>query len=107
MLQETLMEIIIGTLAAVGGICILKSVYDIIFIDPIFKNCNARMTLVADGHSADTELILRAAQQVKKLYFPGMRIVFVDNCEQPAEGYNYAQKFSESFNIDYRAPHQP
>lgn len=73
-----LMECIIGTLAAVGFICILKGVYDIIMTSYARTGQPATLYLSGDGASPDCEHLLLAAEQARRLYLPGMEIVFLE-----------------------------
>lgn len=72
--QETLL----GTLAAVGIICIMRSVYDIICIGFLRRHDCAELYLYGDENLAQCEQMMRAAIQMKWQYVPGMTIVFID-----------------------------
>ncbi len=73
-----LLECVIGTLAAVGFICILKGVYDIIMTSYARTGQPATLYLSGDGASPDCEHLLLAAEQARRLYLPGMEIVFLE-----------------------------
>ena len=62
------LECIIGTLAAVGFICILKGVYDIIMTSYARTGQPATLFLSGDGTSPDSEHLLLAAEQARRLY---------------------------------------
>lgn len=73
-----LLECVIGTLAAVGFICILKAIYDIIMASYAHTEQPATLFLSGDGNSPASEHLLLAAEQARRLYLPGMEIVFLE-----------------------------
>ncbi len=82
-----LFECVIGTLAAVGFICILKGIYDIIMTGYARTDAPATLYLSGDGTSPDSERLLLAAEQARRLYLPRMEIVFLelgDAADNPA-----------------------
>lgn len=72
-------QCIIGTLAAVGLICSLKLVYDII----IYKiNCpvgQAVLYLYVSLEDATTEHLLRTAASVRHSHLPRLTIILIDD----------------------------
>ena len=70
-----LFECVIGTLAAVGFICILKGIYDIIMTGYARTDAPATLYLSGDGTSPDSERLLLAAEQARRLY-PGWKSFF-------------------------------
>lgn len=95
-----LLECVIGTLAAVGFICILKTVYDIIKTSYFRTNGSAELYLYGSGTSPESEQLLNCAEQVRRLYLPGLNIIFVET-EGMNEGYNYAQAIAARRAVTY------
>lgn len=71
-------ECIFGTLAAIGFICILKGVYDIIMTSYARAKEPATLYLSGDGTSLESEHMLLAAEQARRVYLPHMEIVFIE-----------------------------
>ena len=94
------LECIIGTLAAVGFICILKGVYDIIMTSYARTGQPATLFLSGDGTSPDSEHLLPAAEQARRLYLPSMQIVFLE-LGDTAEGETLAARIAARRGITY------
>ncbi len=69
-------ECIIGTLAAIGFICILKMGYDIIFNSMVCPKGKAVLYLYAPQE--EIEQLLHLAVLARRIYLPGMKIYWVD-----------------------------
>lgn len=95
-----LMECVVGTLAAVGLICILKTVYDIIMTDYYSAVGRAELFLYGRGADPDSERLLCAAEQARRLYLPGLAITFVETGE-PDGAYNFAEMISARRGMQY------
>lgn len=93
-------ECILGTLAAVGFICILKGVYDIIMTSYARAEEPATLYLSGDGASPASERMLLAAEQARRVYLPHMRIVFIEQSAD-AEGENLAARLAARRGITY------
>lgn len=78
-------ECLIGTLAAVGLICILKTVYDIIMTGYYTTGGRVELFLYGEGSAPENERLLCAAEQVKRLYLPTAAITFIDLGVQQSE----------------------
>lgn len=68
----------VGMLAAAGLICILKTVYDIIFHSTVCVRGRAELYLYLDPHSAEAEQLLRQIDQAKRTFLPGLTVIWVD-----------------------------
>lgn len=95
-----LLECIIGTLAAIGFICILKGVYDIIMTSYARTGQPATLYLSGDGASPASEHLLLAAEQAKRLYLPGMEIVFLELGDS-ADGETLVARIAARRGITY------
>ena len=93
-------ECVVGTLAAVGLICILNSLYDIIVTDYMTAQVGAELFLYGDGRDPRTQRLLHAALQTRAHMMPELEIIFV---EQGAggEGFNFAEEFARHHPITY------
>lgn len=96
-------ECILGTLAAVGFICILKGIYDIIMMSYARAAESATLYLRGDGTAPSSERLLLAAEQAQRIYLPRMRIVFVEENTEDA-GENLAARLAARRGIIYIKP---
>lgn len=71
-------QCIIGTFAAIGFICILKTGYDIIFNSMVCPRGKAVLYVYAPKEEAQTEQLLRQAVLARRAYLPGMVIYWID-----------------------------
>lgn len=95
-----LLECVIGTLAAVGLICILHTVYAIIKSNYTRISCCAALVLYGDGTSPDSERLLLAAQEVRQQYLPGLTIIFAE--QHLADGKPVpAEKLAARYGVRY------
>lgn len=77
-------QCVLGTLAAVGLICILKTVYDII-VPGLPADGRAELFLYGDGSDARSLALLESAERLRRQLLPAMTIVFVDTAPTAAE----------------------
>ena len=71
------MECIIGTMAAIGLICILQTVYAIMRSSYVRAHGRAVLVLRGDGSAPESERLLLAAAESRR-YLPGVEIVFLE-----------------------------
>ena len=71
-------QCIIGTLAAIGFICILKMGYDIIFNSMVCPKGKAVLYLYAPKEDIEAKQLLRLAILARRTYLPGMMIYWID-----------------------------
>lgn len=95
-----LLECVVGTLAAVGLICILKAVYDIIVSSYARAQGRATLILRGDGALPESERLLLAAREARRLYLPGLDIVFVEQSKARDES-NLAERVAARCQITY------
>lgn len=95
------LECIIGTLAAVGLVCILKAVYDIIFTGYLRTDGACELFLYGDGTDPKAEQMLNTAMQVRRLYYPSLAIIFVDNGDGDPARFNYAKVLCTRRGMEY------
>ena len=93
-------QCVLGALAAVGFICILKSIYDIIYINYYSTPERAELYLCGDGTDASVEQLLGAALQVRRLYLHGLEIIFIDTSNDES-AFNYAASICGRRDITY------
>lgn len=93
-------ECVLGTLAAVGFICILKGIYDIIITSYARTEERATLYLSGDGTSPSSERMLLAAEQARRAYLPHMQIVFIEQ-RLDDEDENLASRFAARRGITY------
>ena len=73
-----LAECVIGALAAAGLICILKTVYDIIFHSTVCVRGKAELYLYLEGGAAETEQLMRQVRLARRTYLPGLTVIPID-----------------------------
>lgn len=95
------LDCVIGGLAAIGFICILKEVYDIIFTDYLRTDIRGELFLFSSGTDPKTEQVLNAAEQVRKRYMPKLAIIFVENGDADPDDFNYAQSIAARRDMEY------
>ena len=93
-------QCVIGTLAAVGLICILKTVYDIIFTGSQIAWGRAELYLYGDGTAVQSQTLLQAAEEARRLYLPALDIVFVETAA-PDDRWNYAAHHAARHDVTY------
>lgn len=88
---------IIGMLAAVGFICILRSIYDILCSGfPRAGSC-AELYLFLDGRDPGAEQLLRTAHRVRRVFLPGLPVIFIDT----GEGCEALRQLAGQLDIEY------
>lgn len=92
-------QCVIGTLAAIGFICILKMGYDIIFNSMVCPKGKAVLYLYAPKEDAQTEQLLRQAVLARRAYLPGMMIYWIDTGEQMAEPPDIGDRIEQDHAI--------
>lgn len=86
------MDIIVSVFAALGVICILKEVYDIIMINCV--NDENNIVLIINGDGTKSEIMLRKALLIRQKYFDEMQIIFIENNKLESKSIkNMAQKY--------------
>ena len=86
------MDIIVSVFAALGVICILKEVYDIIMINCV--NDENNIVLIINGDGTKSEIMLRKALLIRQKYFHEMQIIFIENNKLESKSIkNMAQKY--------------
>ncbi len=94
------LECVVGTLAAVGLICILKAVYDIIMATYTRAEGSATLVLKGDGSLPESERLLLAAREARRLYLPGLEILFLEQVRD-GEGPNLAERTAARCQATY------
>ncbi len=92
-------QCVIGTLAAIGFICILKMGYDIIFNSMVCPKGKAVLYVYAKKEDAETEQLLKQAVLARRTYLPGMMIYWIDTGEQMTESQNTVDIIKENGGI--------
>lgn len=98
--MDFLWQSVIGGLAAVGFICILRAMCDIIYMKYYRVQECAELYISADGSDVRVLHLLGAAVHVRKVFLKGVQITFVDTCTYP-QVPNYAAQFCDRFDIIY------
>lgn len=93
-------ECVIGTLAAVGLICILKSLYDIIVIDYITAELCVELFVYGDGHDPRTRRLLHTLAELRDRRMPALEIVFIESSKQEGTP-NFALECAEKYAVIY------
>lgn len=78
----------VGMLAAAGLICILKTVYDIIFHSTVCVRGKAELYLYLDGSAAEAEQLMRQVRLARRTYLPGLTVIpiHLDGAQQEHGG---------------------
>ena len=92
-----LFEWIVGILAAVGLICILRSGYDILCAGCPRAGEHAELYLYLDGREPGAEQLLRAAHRARAVFLPGMPIVWIDT----GAGCGPLRRLAERLDMEY------
>ncbi len=95
------LECVIGIFAATGLICILKAVYDIIFIGYFRISGKTELFLYACGTDPKAERLIATAAQIRRLYLPALVVVFMENGEADPEKFNYAKALCARRHMEY------
>ncbi len=92
-----ILECITGILAAIGFICILRSVYDILCKGYPRAGDHAELYLFIDGGDPGAEQLLRAAHRARSAFLPDMPVVFIDT----GEGSEALRSLAGRLDIEY------
>lgn len=90
-------DFVLGTLAAVGLACILRSVYGLLFAGALRTGDCAELYLFLDGASPRAEQLLRAAHRARRECLPGIPVVFIDT----GEGCEPLRQLAGQLGIEY------
>ena len=88
-----------------GGICrsgfytVLHTVYEIVSVRLLRLHGSSELTLYGDGCDAVSEHLIRAALRVRRQYFPGLLITFVEIGS--GQGQNIAKYMAARQDITY------
>lgn len=94
-------ECVVGTLAAIGLICILKTVYDIIIKGYYSAEGRAELFLYGHGKQPSGHRLLCAADQARRELFPGLVVTFVDLDEGESRQTEAARALAARCGITY------
>ncbi len=91
------LEFVIYSLAAVGLICILRSVCDILLLGFLHAEECAELYLFLDGRAPGAEHLLRAAHRARRAFLPGLPVVFIDT----GEGCASLRRLAGELDMEY------
>ena len=96
-------ECVVGTLAAVGLICILKAVYDIIVTEYITAGLSVELFVYGDGYDPRTVRLLQTLARLRGKRMPGLEIFFIERRTGKIDGkiLNYAAVCAEQYAMIY------
>lgn len=92
-----LFQWVMGILAAIGFICILRSGYDILCSGYPRAGEHAELYLFIDGHAPGAEQLLRAAHRARRVFLPGLPVVLIDT----GEGCEALRQLAGQLDIEY------
>lgn len=90
---------LLAVFAAVGFYTVLHIVYERICAHMLRQHGSAELTLYGDGCDAVSEHLIRAALRVRRQYFPGLLITFVEIGS--GQGQNIAKYMAARQDITY------
>lgn len=99
--MDVWLECTIGALAAIGLVCILKGIYDIILTDYLRTDIRCELSLYGCGTDPTAEQLLNTAEQIRRKYLPGMIIVFYEDGNADSDSYNFARAIAARRNVEY------
>ena len=76
--MSVFLQSVLAVFAAVGFYTVLHTVYEIVSVRLLRLHGSAELTLYGDGCDAVSEHLIRAALRVRRQYFPGLLITFVE-----------------------------
>ncbi len=76
--MSVFLQSVLAVFAAVGFYTVLHTVYEIVSARLLRLHGSAELTLYGDGCDAVSEHLIRAALRVRRQYFPGLLITFVE-----------------------------
>ena len=97
--MSVFLQSVLAVFAAVGFYTVLHTVYEIVSARPLRLHGAAELTLYGDGCDAVSEHLIRAALRVRRQYFPGLLITFVEIGS--GQGQNIAKYMAARQDITY------
>lgn len=94
------LECVVGVLAAVGLICIIKETCAILFGEQLRVGVHAELYIYGNGANPRTIELLRAVQQIQIRYLPEMTAIFIETNGQ-TDACSFAQALCERHNAEY------
>ena len=97
--MSVFLQSVLAVFAAVGFYTVLHTVYEIVPARLLRLHGSAELTLYGDGRDAVSEHLIRAALRVRRQYFPGLLITFVEIGS--GQGQNIAKYMAARQDITY------
>ena len=97
--MSVFLQSVLAVFAAVGFYTVLHTVYEIVSARLLRLHASAELTLYGDGCDAVSEHLIRAALRVRRQYFPGLLITFVEIGS--GQGQNIAKYMAARQDITY------
>lgn len=97
--MSVFLQSVLAVFAAVGFYTVLHTVYEIVSVRLLRLHGSAELTLYVDGCDAVSEHLIRAALRVRRQYFPGLLITFVEIGS--GQGQNIAKYMAARQDITY------
>lgn len=97
--MSVFLQSVLAVFAAVGFYTVLHTVYEIVSARLLRLHDSAELTLYGDGCDAVSEHLIRAALRVRRQYFPGLLITFVEIGS--GQGQNIAKYMAARQDITY------
>lgn len=97
--MSVFLQSVLAVFAAVGFYTVLHTVYEIVSVRLLRLLGSAELTLYGDGCDAVSEHLIRAALRVRRQYFPGLLITFVEIGS--GQGQNIAKYMAARQDITY------
>lgn len=97
--MSVFLQSVLAVFAAVGFYTVLHTVYEIASARLLWLHGSAELTLYGDGCDAVSEHLIRAALRVRRQYFPGLLITFVEIGS--GQGQNIAKYMAARQDITY------
>ena len=97
--MSVFLQSVLAVFAAVGFYTVLHTVYEIVSARLLRLHFTKELTLYGDGCDAVSEHLIRAALRVRRQYFPGLLITFVEIGS--GQGQNIAKYMAARQDITY------
>lgn len=97
--MSVFLQSVLAVFAAVGFYTVLHTVYEIVSARLLRLHGSAELTLYGGGCDAVSEHLIRAALRVRRQYFPGLLITFVEIGS--GQGQNIAKYMAARQDITY------
>ena len=97
--MSVFLQSVLAVFAAVGFYTVLHTVYEIVSARLLRLHGSAELTLYGAGCDAVSEHLIRAALRVRRQYFPGLLITFVEIGS--GQGQNIAKYMAARQDITY------